>query len=180
MDFVAIDFETANFSADSACAVGLVKCVGGEIVQTQASLIRPPSLFFSQVCVRVHGLTARDVRDQPTFDTLWQNQLRAFIGELPLVAHNAPFDRGVLHATLAHYGLTPPPVAWGCTLRISRKLLRKGAEYRQPDYKLNSVAAHFAIQFRHHDALEDSLAVAKIVLEMDRLVGPDGLRKFFS
>jgi DNA polymerase-3 subunit epsilon len=32
MNFVAIDFETANYQPDSACAVGLVKVVGGEIV----------------------------------------------------------------------------------------------------------------------------------------------------
>lgn len=180
MDFVAIDFETANFSADSACAVGLVKCVGGSVVQTQASLIRPPSLYFSPTCVRVHGLSARDVRNEPTFDILWQNQFRDFVGEMPLVAHNAPFDRGVLYSTLAHYGIAPPPVAWGCTLRMARKLLRKSGAYHQPDCKLNSVAAHFGIRFRHHDALEDSMAVAKIVLEMHMLVGHEGVRKFFS
>ena len=33
MNFVAIDFETANTQPDSACAVGLVKVVGGEIVE---------------------------------------------------------------------------------------------------------------------------------------------------
>ena len=42
-DFVAIDFETANTSADSACSVGLVKVVSGAIVETAVHLIRPPT-----------------------------------------------------------------------------------------------------------------------------------------
>ena len=38
MNFVAIDFETANYARDSACAVGLVKVVGGEIVDKAVQL----------------------------------------------------------------------------------------------------------------------------------------------
>lgn len=41
-DFVAIDFETADQGADSACAVGLVKVEGGRIVRSESHLIRPP------------------------------------------------------------------------------------------------------------------------------------------
>ena len=46
MNFVAIDFETANYARDSACAVGLVKVVGGEIVDKAVHLIKPPTREF--------------------------------------------------------------------------------------------------------------------------------------
>ena len=45
-DFVAIDFETANYSNDSACSIGLVKVRGGEIVEKVVELIKPPSREF--------------------------------------------------------------------------------------------------------------------------------------
>ena len=40
--YVALDFETADYQPDSACAVGLAKVRGGEVVDTLYSLIRPP------------------------------------------------------------------------------------------------------------------------------------------
>ena len=179
MDFIAIDFETANYAADSACAIGLVKCAGGEIVATKECLIRPPTLFFSPFCVRIHGLTYRDVRDKPTFDVLWHRELRDFAGDLPLLAHNASFDRAVLRETLARYALAPTPVHWGCSLQMSRKILGRDLAYRQPNFKLNSVAAHFGITFRHHNALEDSLAAARIAAEFEKMVGEEVFRGFF-
>jgi len=41
--FAAIDFETANYSPDSACAVGLVAVEGGRVVRREYHLIRPPN-----------------------------------------------------------------------------------------------------------------------------------------
>ena len=41
-DFVAIDFETADPGADSACAIGVVRVRDGRIAERIARLIRPP------------------------------------------------------------------------------------------------------------------------------------------
>ena len=40
-DFVALDFETADNGRDSACAIGLVRVSGGEIVKRTYYLIKP-------------------------------------------------------------------------------------------------------------------------------------------
>ena len=102
MNFVAIDFETANYQPDSACAVGLVKVVGGEIVDKAVHLIRPPTKQF--VFTYVHGLTWKDVAKSDDFGTLWP-KLEPFLeGAQFLAAHNASFDKGVLHACCAGYG----------------------------------------------------------------------------
>ena len=45
VDFVAIDFETANGFRGSACAVGLVRVRDGAVVDTYASLLQPPAGF---------------------------------------------------------------------------------------------------------------------------------------
>ena len=97
LDFTAIDFETANSSNASACAVGLVRVRDGEIVDRTGWLIRPPAghdVFF-ELNVRIHGIRPEDVVDAAP----WSRQLAdivAFTGDDILVAHNAGFDMAVL------------------------------------------------------------------------------------
>ena len=69
ISFVAIDFETANYSRDSACAVGLAAVRSGRIEVTRSFLIRPPDSQF--VFTWIHGLRWEDVRASPTFGELW-------------------------------------------------------------------------------------------------------------
>jgi DNA polymerase III epsilon subunit-like protein len=40
--FVALDFETADYGRDSACAIGIVKVQGAQIIHEENRLIRPP------------------------------------------------------------------------------------------------------------------------------------------
>jgi hypothetical protein len=49
-----------------------------------------------------------------------KSSLSAFIGDLPLAAHNAAFDMGVLRAALEWYKLPIPPLKYFCTLKLSR------------------------------------------------------------
>jgi len=92
MDFVAIDFETAKYSRESACSVGLVKFHNGKAVDTFYSLICPPILYIRPDFTDIHGLTVDDVKDAPTFAEIWDSGVRPFIGDLPLAAHNALDD----------------------------------------------------------------------------------------
>ena len=104
--FAAIDFETANYSPDSACAVGLVVVQGSRIVYREHHLIRPPDRWFA--FTHVHGLTWEDVRDAPTFAELWP-VLHETIAEADfLAAHNASFDRRVMESCCRTYGLARP------------------------------------------------------------------------
>ena len=47
--FVAIDFETANRSPSSACALSVVRVEGQRIAGKSVSLIRPPRMLFFDV-----------------------------------------------------------------------------------------------------------------------------------
>jgi DNA polymerase-3 subunit epsilon len=103
LNFVAIDFETATYRADSACAVGLVKVANGEIVDTAVHLIKPPTRAFA--FTHIHGLTWSDVAESDDFGKLWP-RLEPFLdGAAFLAAHNASFDRRVLHACCQTYGI---------------------------------------------------------------------------
>lgn len=155
-DFVAIDFETANYRRDSACAVGLVKVAGGEIADAAVYLIRPPTREF--VFTYIHGLTWGDVAASPDFGTLWP-AIESFIaGAKFLAAHNASFDKGVLQACCASYGLEAPPQPFVCTVKISRRA------WAIHPTRLSDVCRELGIALNHHEALSDAMACARIVL----------------
>jgi DNA polymerase III subunit epsilon len=67
--FTAIDFETANHSPESACAIGLVRVEDGVVVARESRLIRPPSRDF--VFSYIHGIAWKDVAHQPVFREAW-------------------------------------------------------------------------------------------------------------
>ena len=160
LDFTAIDFETANGSPASPCAVGLIRVRDSKPVATLELLFRPPIPhdWFSEGNIRVHGITPAMVQDAPTYSEVI-NQMLEFIDEDLLVAHNASFDMGVLAASAKAISQELPKLRYGCSLKIARKT------YNLESYRLNAVA--YAIgheEFEHHNALADSDACARIVI----------------
>ena len=154
MNFVAIDFETANYERDSACAVGLVKVVDSKIVDKAVHLIKPPTRKF--MFTYIHGLTWSDVAKSADFGELWPT-IEPFIqGAEFLAAHNATFDKGVLYACCACYGLPAPSVPFRCSVQIAR---RTWGIYPT---KLPDVCRRLGIDLNHHEALSDAMACAQI------------------
>ncbi|HVS36896.1 MAG TPA: 3'-5' exonuclease [Gemmataceae bacterium] len=154
--FVAIDFETADRGNDSACAVGLVRVAGAEIVHRAHFLIRPPRR--TSAFTYVHGITWAHVAQQPTFAELWP-RLREHLGGADfLAAHNAAFDRSVLKACCERAGLPVPDLRFECSMRLARD-----AWGLRPT-KLPDVCRRLGIPLRHHDPLSDAEACARIVL----------------
>jgi DNA polymerase-3 subunit epsilon len=167
LDFTAIDFETANSSPASACAVGLVRVRDGSVVATAGWLIQPPPGHdeFQEWNVRIHGIRPADVRTAMT----WAEQfprLCAFAGADVLVAHNTGFDLNVLRRAAEATGDVCPPYRSLCSLQVARKT------YDLESYKLPraAAAAGFA-EFAHHDALADARACAHIVVDAARRAG---------
>lgn len=160
LDFTAIDFETANNSAASACSVGLAKVRGGRVVDTAYWLIKPPIGHdaFLEWNVRIHGIMAVDVADA----LLWSEQLPellSFAENDHLVAHNAGFDMGVIAAACAASYLESPVFDYLCSLQVARRTYHLDS-YRLP---VAAMAAGFE-DFEHHNALADSLACAAIIV----------------
>lgn len=177
MEYVAIDFETASVLRDSACSIGLVRFNDeGEKKDEFYSLIRPPVLRFDDVCTSVHHLNPNIIAGSPTFKDLW-GDISSFIGESPLVAHNAQFDMGVLSHTLHSWNIECPKYEYYCTLSLSRKLW-KGRE----SYRLTSLAENMGWKYDAHNALADAVACGMLFYRLcgDVLFSPDMTRSFFS
>ena len=46
LNYIAIDFETANYFKNSACSVGLVRFIDGKETDSCYSLIHPAKMYF--------------------------------------------------------------------------------------------------------------------------------------
>jgi len=158
--FVAIDFETADYGRDSACSVSGIVVEKGKIVRKISALIRPPRRDF--IFSYLHGITWKDVAKKPEFGELWPKINSLFKRVEFIAAHNASFDRGVLHACCAMAGITPPKIKYLCTMKLSRHL------WGLYPTKLSDVSRHFGIELKHHDAQSDAMACAKIVLKASK------------
>jgi DNA polymerase-3 subunit epsilon len=158
--FVAIDFETADRGSDSACAVGLSRVEGTEIVARKVMLLRPPRPYF--YFTYIHGITWGDVKDSPTFAEAWPELSRFMEGAHFLAAHNAMFDRRVLETCCCRAGLPVPETPFLCTVQVSRKT------WRLRSNKLPDVCTHLGISLKHHDASSDADACAQIVVAAKR------------
>lgn len=159
LDFVALDFETANKYANSACSLAVVTVENGVITKRGYSLIKPPFMNFDPECIAIHEIQPNEVVNKPTFDKLWpaiyENHLKGKI----LLAHNARFDMGVLRATLDHYKIEWPNMYYACTVKISQRVWPN-----LENHKLNTMGAYLGYKFRHHYALDDAEVCAQVAV----------------
>ncbi len=151
MEYVALDFETANKSADSACSIGLsLFNAEGEELDSFYSLICPEVPYFDPECTAVHALNPYDILNAPKLSVIWPDIL-SFIGKRPLVAHNASFDIKVLKESAETAGVGGLDNDYYCTLSLSRKLLKD-----LPSKRLSAIAEHFNWRYNAHDAGDDA------------------------
>ena len=171
VNFTAIDFETANSSAASACSVGLVKVRDGVVVDKIGWFIKPPlgHDVFHEWNIRIHGIYPEQVASALSWSQQLPN-LVAFADGDVLVAHNAGFDLGVIKTASAITGMTVPDFSYVCSLQVARKTYHLDS-YRLP---VAAMAAGFEA-FSPHNALADSEACAAIMIHAADRHGVDSI-----
>ena len=112
---------------------------------------------------RIHGFTLDDLTDMPRFAEI-ADDLLAFFGDGPLIAHNAPFDFAFLDAELARLGLPPlPPSQMVDTLALAK------ARFPGMPNSLDALCRRFTIDLKartSHNALLDCQLLAKVYVEL--------------
>ncbi|MCR5176132.1 MAG: 3'-5' exonuclease [Anaerovibrio sp.] len=165
MNYCAIDFETATAKRDSACSVALIEVEAGKIVKEHYTLLQPPGNIYSYRNIQIHGIRPQDTKNAPTFARLWPQLRRLLEGRLVL-AHNAPFDMGVIKGCIKSFDLEPVEFRQCCTVKMSR-----WAWPELENHRLGTVGKYLNIEFNHHNALDDALTCAKIPLYAARELG---------
>lgn len=159
MDFVAIDFETANYHRSSICSLGVAVVQQGRLVHTHHILVKPVPNYYDSFNSLLHGIDDSHTRHRPSWGQQWQ-ELRHYFEGQTVVAHNAAFDMSVLRSAMDATGLAYPTLRYHCTLRYSQQLLDL------PANKLSDVSRFFNIRLQHHHAESDAQAAALIALRL--------------
>ena len=160
MDFVAIDFETATSKYTSICSMGICVVENNEITERKGFFIKPVPFEFNEYNIGIHGITPQTVADKPTFEMCW-DEIKPYLENRTVVAHNAMFDVGVLCATLDMFGLEYPTFDYLCTVKLSQL-----AYPELKSHKLNNLCEALGISFSHHQAYDDAYACAQVLLRI--------------
>ncbi|MDR1663953.1 MAG: type I-E CRISPR-associated endoribonuclease Cas2e [Clostridiales bacterium] len=151
-DYVVVDVETTGLEpeTDELLEIGALKVSAHEIIDTFQSIIHierpiPPHIK------SLTGITDERVHEngRPILDVL--NEFFAFIGALPIVAHNVDFDTGFLLSACARHGLRLFSNRCIDTLSLAKRLIKD-----IPDHKLGTLANYFNLpQNNAHRSLGD-------------------------
>ncbi len=112
---------------------------------------------------RVHGLSNDFLKDKPLFVHVVEEFL-AFVGDSPLVIHNASFDIKFINAELARTGHPAIPLSRAIdTIEIAKR------KFPGARYSLDELCKRFGVDLSgrtKHGALLDSELTAQIYLEL--------------
>ena len=111
----------------------------------------------------VHGLSAEFLKDKPRFTDV-VDEFLAFIGDSPLVAHNASFDHGFLCHELKRAARAEIP-----SHRVVDTLMLARRKHAAGPYSLDALCARYGIDNSRrtkHGALLDAEILAEVYLEL--------------
>ncbi|MCF0138186.1 MAG: PolC-type DNA polymerase III, partial [Oscillospiraceae bacterium] len=157
-EIVAFDIETTGLNAatDRITEIGAVIFSGTEIKESFNTFVNPHMHIPAEI-TKLTGIRDSDVKNAPEE----AEALRAFfefVGDRPLLAHNAQFDTGFIATAASRCGMEFDPVFLD-TLPLSQALL--------PDlrrHKLDIVSNRLSLpEFQHHRASDDALVAARIM-----------------
>src|SRR5579883_3638299 len=122
-----------------------------------------PERDIPEEATRVHGFTRAHVLGKPRFAAI-AVELLAFLGDGPLIAHNAAFDLAFLNAELALLGSTPLP-----SERMIDTLTLAKPRFPGMPNSLDALCRRFAIDLSArttHNALLDCRLLADVYVEL--------------
>ncbi|MCX7685378.1 MAG: DNA polymerase III subunit epsilon [Acetobacteraceae bacterium] len=166
MRAVVLDTETTGLDplgGDRIIEIAAIEIVNLVPTGRQFHRLLDPERDIPPEATRVHGFTAEMLAGKPRFADILP-ELLAFLGEDPIIAHNAPFDFGFLDAEFARAGHPPLDRARMVdTLEIAKR------RYPGLPNSLDALCRRFGIDLSArttHNALLDVRLLAEVHLEL--------------
>jgi DNA polymerase-3 subunit epsilon len=158
-----IDFETTGLSpgmGDRATEIAAVILEDGEVVDRYQSLMNA-SVRIPSYIEALTGISNAMVRKAPAAADVMQ-EVSDFVGDYPLVAHNASFDRAFWDAELSHISRTRQQ-EFACSMLLSRRVFPQA-----PSHKLGVLVefANLPVAGRYHRALADAEMAASLLVKL--------------
>jgi DNA polymerase-3 subunit epsilon len=163
---IVFDTETTGLSPNDGHRLVEIGCV--EIVnrcetgRTFHAYINPERGMPSEA-EAVHGLSATFLSDKPCFHAI-VDDLIDFIGDAPLIAHNASFDFGFLNWELANCGRDPI-----CLSRMVDTLVMARSRHPGAKHSLDALCTRYGVdrsQRIKHGALLDAELLTQVYVEL--------------
>ncbi len=156
-NYIVLDFETTGLraGADKIIQIGAIKYVNHEVEDMFNTFINP-FRHISASITRLTGISNEMVEGAPSIEQKIE-ELLDFIGDLPIIAHNASFDMGFLYALDNIEGITIPEYIVIDTVKLARKKITE-----TPNHKLTTLTDFLQLEHDAHDAIGDCLATAAI------------------
>lgn len=175
-EICVIDFETTGLKVgyDRPTEVA-VTVIEDNLITNKFQTLINPGMEISEELVKLTGITNEMVKDAPTPEEVMV-ELRRFIKNRVMMAHNASFDKRFLDAEMDIVGRKVDN-PWLCTLLMSRRLILDSI-----DHKLPTLAQHLQIQATGaHRALADTITTSqlwvghlqKMVIDLSGIERPD-------
>jgi DNA polymerase-3 subunit epsilon len=165
---IILDTETTGFDPNTGDRLVEVACLEVvDFVPTGRSFHRyiDPCRDMPAGAEKVHGLSAAFLRGKPKFhEKDIVDAFLDFVGDSPIVAHNAQFDRSFINWELKSIGRDPiPEDRWVCSLILAR------ARFPGAHCSLDALCKRFKISLANrekHGALIDTQLLAEVYLEL--------------
>ncbi len=166
---VVLDFETTGLNTKTDCIIeiGAVKLYQHTIIDSYGTLVNP-KVSLEPIITKITGITDMMLRDQPLIEEAFP-KLLDFIGNCPIVAHNASFDVAMLESELKRQNriLDVPQID---TLTFSRKLYPQLRSHR-----LKALCKHLGVSLKDaHRAVNDATATAQCLDKMLNVLKEQG------
>ena len=160
---VVIDFETTGLSphyGDRTIEVGCVLVSNNQIVDRFQSLMNP-DMRVSSFIEDYTGITNKMLSTAPTIKKVMV-QLKAFLSNHHLVAHNASFDSRFLDAEFSRINHVRENM-FACSLLTSRRIYTEA-----PNHKLETLVRYknLTTDGTHHRALADAEMTAHLWIQL--------------
>ena len=166
-EFVVFDTETTGMPPGARLVeIGGLKIRGNNVVDRFERLVNPECPIPPAV-IRIHGIDDKAVVGAATADEVVEEFLQ-WAGKAPLVGHNVQFDATMLACEAALYGFTLPDNPTYCTLRASRRLLKRKS------HALQALVAELGLPAaEHHRALADAEHTLNLMRKMEMMFGSE-------
>ncbi|MBI4718740.1 MAG: hypothetical protein HY763_13110 [Planctomycetes bacterium] len=168
-EFAVVDTETTGLfpRRDRIVEIAVVRCNHrGEILRQYETLVNPKR---DMGPTWIHGLTAADVAEAPTFQEVAGDVLAIMQGAV-FVGHNAVFDWRFVRAEFERAGHALPDLPRVCTMSLARL-----AEPAIPSRGLDRLCEFFGIPHpQAHGATSDAVATVKLLALCFKLLMRDG------
>jgi len=149
-DYVVFDLETTGIDplSNKIIEIGALKYKENKLVEEFNCFVNP-HMILPQVITQITGITNEDLKNELSIEEILP-QFIEFIGDLPIIAHNANFDIAFVEHNLKLLGKGSLTNQCIDTLELAKHYIPKAY-----NYKLATLKNFFKLNFGSHRSLED-------------------------